>query len=265
MKICCVLPIIQPEQENKQYYKLLRSDHDMVKRPDTEVAIKDVPTGLPRPDLINYLGFRFLNDREILRAMILAEREGFDAVAGGCYFDGAIKAASNILGIPVVGPAESSMHFASMIGEHFAVITAGREHIAEIEQHIVECGMRDFAIPKQPVRSLSLSFESFGACVLGNYKSAIDDYIRVAKLCIEDGADVIITGCGLLAPMLTQSGFLEIEGVPLVDPMIVCLKTAEVMVDFRRAGMRIKNGSGRFIRPAPGQTDEVLRSMMGIA
>lgn len=262
MKICCVLPIVQPEHQNRQYYKLLQSDYNMVKRPDTEVVIKDVPTGLPRPDLINYLSFRFLNDREILRAMIMAEREGFDAIAGGCYFDGAIKAASNLLSIPVVGPAESSMHLASMMGEHFAVITAGREHIAEIEQHIVECGMRHFAVQKNPVRSLALSFESFGACVQGDYTPAIEDYKRVAKLCVDDGADVIITGCGLLAPMLTQSGIVEFEDVPLIDPMLVCLKTAEVLADFAKAGVKVKNGSGRFIRPMAGEIDEVLGSMM---
>lgn len=264
MKICCILPIVQPERGNEQYYKLLQSDYEKVKRSDTEVVIKDVPTGLPRPDLINYLGFRFLNDREILRTMILAEREGFDAIAGGCYFDGAIKAASSLLQIPVVAPAESSMHLASMIGERFAVITAGREHIAEIEQHIVECGMRAFAIPKQPVRSLAMSFERFGACVLGDYAPAVEDYVRVAKTCIEDGADVLITGCGLLAPMLTTSGRVELEGVPLIDPMIVCLKTAEMMVDFHKAGIRVKNGSARFIRPTAGETQEMLRLMMGI-
>jgi allantoin racemase len=194
--------------------------------------------------------------------MILAEREGFDAIAGGCYFDGAVKAASNLLAIPVVGPAESSMHLASTIGEHFAVITAGREHIAEIEQHIVECGMRGFAIPTQPVRSLALSFDSFGACVQGDYASAIADYMRVAKLCVDDGADVIITGCGLLAPMLTQSGIVEFEGVPLIDPMLVCLKTAEALVDFGRAGIKLKNRSGRFIRPAASQIEEVVGLMM---
>ena len=61
----------------------------------------------------------------------MAEWDGFDAIAGDCCFDGAIKAASNLLNIPVVGPAESSMHLGSMMGEHFAVITAGRQHIAE--------------------------------------------------------------------------------------------------------------------------------------
>ena len=262
MKICCLLPIVQPENEFKEYYDLMYSDYNMVKRPDTEVVLKDVPTGLPRPDLIGYIGFRFLNDHEILRAMILAEREGYDAIAGACYFDGAIKEASNLLNIPVVGPAESSMNLASMIGDRFAVITSDPEWVFEMERHIIACGMRDFAIPTHPVRSLALSPETFMACLRGDYRPAVDDFRRVAEMCVEDGADVLIAGCGLYSPMLTQSGVVEFKGAPVIDPMLVSLKMAELMVDFSKAGIRLKNASGRFLRPKASQIGEVLQSMM---
>ena len=84
----------------------------------------------------------------------------------------------------------------------------------------------------------------------GGYRAAIEDYKRVAKLCIEDRADVIITGCGLLAPMLTQSGVTELEQVPLIDPMLVCLKRTEALADFAKAGIKVKNGAeGSLDRP----------------
>ncbi len=260
MKICCLLPVTQPEDKSKEYYKLLYSDYNMVKRPDTEVVIKDVPTGLPRPDFMTYLGWRFLNDREILRAMILAEREGYDAIAGACYFDGAIKQAGNLLSIPVVGPAQASMHLASMIGDHFAVVTSEPQWTFEMEKHIVDCGMRDFAIPSHPVRALTLPFETFMACLQGNYQPIIEDFKRVAKTCIEDGADVIIAGCGLYSPMLTQSGVVEFEGAPVIDPMLVSLKVAEIMVDYKKAGITLKNASGRFLRLSASQIDEVVKA-----
>jgi len=262
VKICCLLPIIQPQSEFEEYYKLLYKDYSMVKRPDTEVVIKDIPTGLSRPELISYLGFRFLNDREILRAMILTEREGYDAIAGACYFDGAIKEGANLLDIPVVGPAEASMHLASMIGEHFSVITSDPEWVGEMEGHIVACGMRDFALAHRPVRSLTLPFETFAGCLIGDYRPVIEDFTRVARTCIEDGADVIIPGCGLYSPMLTQSGIVEFEGVPIIDPMLVSLKVAEMLVDFSKAGIKFRAGHGRFSRPKASQIKEVVKLML---
>ena len=138
MKICCQLPISLPREEHKLYYDLLMKDYLLSKDEGTEISIKDVPAGLADSESIRYYGLRELNDAEIVKAMITAGAEGFDAIAGACYFDSGIKTASSLLSIPVVGAAQSAMHLACMVGNKFAVITSESAWVNEMEHHLMQ-------------------------------------------------------------------------------------------------------------------------------
>lgn len=246
MKIWCQLPISMPRSSYESYHELLQKDYDLVKRADTEVVIKDVPSGLQGPDLVTYLGLREANNREILKTMLQAEREGFDAVAGACFGDGAIRAAGNLMNIPVVGPGHTSMLLARMMGVHFAIITS--DPTPETEALLDLYNMRSAVITCRPVRRLTLDLTTFLDCLNGDYAPAIENFRKVARGCIEDGADVLIPGCGLLSPMLTLSDVRDIDGVPIIDPMQVSLKFAEMMVDFKAGGMPPISHKGLFLK-----------------
>lgn len=247
MKIWCQLPLPMPPQ-NKSYCELLQKDYNLVKRADTETVIKDAPTGLQNPALISYFGLRQINDQEILKSMLQAEKEGFDAVAGACYFDGAIQVAGNLMDIPVVGPAETSMYLARMMGNRFAVITTDRCSVPEIERHMEKLNMRSFAIEYRPVRHLTLGESTTQDCLGGDYGPAIENFKNIALGCIEDGAEVLIVGCGVVSPILTVNGVKDIDGVPIIDPMQVSLKFAEMLVDFKASGMPIMSHKGLFLK-----------------
>ena len=62
--------------------------------------------------------------------------------------------------------------------------------------------------------------------------------IKVANRCIEeDGAEVIIPGCTILGAVLTKYFDDDMkEKLPIIDPMVVALKHAEMMVDLKEAG-----------------------------
>jgi allantoin racemase len=251
MKICCQLPVSMPKEVYASYYELLMRNYNLFKDKETEVTIKDVPMGLTAGGLISYLAFRLTNDTEIIRNMLKAESEGYDAIAGACYFDGGIKAVRNLLSIPVIGPAETSMHLACIMGNSFAVITSEAAWVKEMEHHLTELGFRHIAIPHKPVRSLTIPFEDFVKCMRsGNYSSVIENFIEVSRKCMEDDAEVIIAGCGLLSPILTTSGVREIDGAPVIDPMIVSLKFAELLASLSKVGMPIKSTRGLFIVPS---------------
>lgn len=262
MKIWCQLPICMPKEIYGTYYELLMEDYNLFKEKETEAAIKDVPTGLIDPGLICYLGFRIANDGENLKTMLKAESEGYDAVAGACYFEGGIKAAQNLLSIPVIGPSEASMHLAGIMGNSFAVVTSEPAWVKEMEYHLKELGFRHSAISHKPVRSLTIPFEEFVNCMMsGKFDPVIENFIEVSRGCLEDDADVIIAGCGLLSPMLTTRGVREIEGAPIIDPMIVSLKFAELMARLSKAGMKIKSTRGLFATPSSEQRLKGLREL----
>ncbi len=251
MKIWCQLPICMPKEMYGGYYDLLMQDYNLFKDKETEVTIKDVPTGIMDPELINYLGFRLVNDTENIRSMLKAESEGYEAIAGACYFDTGIKGARNLGSIPVAGAAEASMHLACIIGNSFAVVTSEPTWVKEMEHHLKELGFGHSAISHKPVRALTIPFEEFVKCMMsGNFDPVIENFIEVSKGCLEDDAEVIIAGCGLISPMLTTRDVREIEGAPIIDPMIVSLKFAELMARLSKAGMKIKSTRGLFAIPS---------------
>ncbi len=259
MKIWCQLPISMPRSSYKSYYELLQKDYDLVKRADTETVIKDVPTGLQSPDLVTYLGMREANNREILKTMLQAEKEGFDAIAGACFSDGAIRAAASLMDIPVVGPGHTSMLLARMMGRSFAIIDSGPASIPGAEFLVDSYNMRLSAIGYRPVRCLTLDSTAFLNCLDGDHAPAIENFREVARGCIEDGADVLIPGCGLLSPMLTLSGIRDIDGVPVIDPMLVSLKFAEMMLDFQRAGMPSISHQGFYLKASKADMQEAYK------
>ena len=246
MRIWCQLPIKMPEDSPlySAYYELLRKDYSSVKRPDTQVTVVDVADGLESPDEISYLGKRFLNDYAILRSMLLAEPQGYDAVAGACFFDGAIRAAQQMMSIPVVGPGQASMYLATTLGTKFATITSDARWIPDMEKHIEDLGLRGHAINHHPMRAITLAPDVFFGCLGGDFSPAVENFSEVARGCIADGADVLIAGCGLLSPMLSLGGLSTVDGVPVIDPMLASLKFAEMLVDYKRAGLPVKSTAG---------------------
>ena len=52
-----------------------------------------------------------------------AERAGCDAIIIDCMGDPGMKVAREMVSIPVLGPAETSMHVAAMLGHRFSVVT----------------------------------------------------------------------------------------------------------------------------------------------
>lgn len=250
MIISCHLPISMPAEIYGPYLDALTESYDRFKDQDTRIIIKDVPHGIKQFELVYYSGFRAANDREILKTMIAAEAEGVDAVAGACYFDSAIRAASALLSIPVVGPAEAAMSMAAMMGNHFAVVTSDALFVEEMAHHLRQLGFADKAVTHHPVRAMTLSpDELIGSLLSRQYKPIIDNFLSVARDCLKDGADVVIAGCGIVSPALTLGKIVEIDGAPIIDPMIIALKTAELFATLKKSGMRIKSVKGLYRHP----------------
>ncbi len=263
MKICCQLPICMPEESYGDYYRLLMSDYELVKDPDTEITIRDVPSGMTKPMLMTYLAFRQINDVEIVKAMIEGEEQGYDGIAGACYFDSGIKAARNLLSIPVVGAAEAAMHLAGVMGHKFAVVTSEEKWIAEMTDYLVSSGFSAKAITHKPVRSLSMSMEKMMACLMSNNIGPIvDDFLNIAKGCTRDGAEVIIAGCGLISPAFSLNGIRELDGAPIIDPMLASLKLTELIVKFAGNGFPFKSYLGIFQLPDQKTLKEGLEQLL---
>lgn len=234
-----------PKSVYGSYYDLLMQSYELVKDPDTTVEIRDVPGGLKDPALMSFLGFRGMNEAEIVKAMVGAENDGFDGISGACYFDCGVEMGNNLLSIPVVGAAKSTMHMAALMGHKFAVITSEPIWVSFVNEYLVHSGFGPFAIAKEPVRAVSTPLETMvGDLLSGRYDGIVDDFLNTCQKCIADGAEVIIAGCGLISPIFPVKGIFNVEGAPILDPMAMALKATETLAKLKSKGLKVKSEQG---------------------
>jgi allantoin racemase len=142
--------------------------------------------------------------------------------------DPGVEAAREMVSIPVIGPAETSMHVAAMLGHRFSVVTPLDTLIPAFHHHVAKTGLTRQLASVRGVNMLvsELSNETKVLSAL------IDEAIRAVK---EDGAHVIIFGSTGMACLTTdvEEGLRKegISDVPVIDPAILALKIAEALAD----------------------------------
>ena len=106
-----------PEEVQRVYREVLSK----VCRNSSELVIRDVTPGLTRLTDLVYAYGRMLNNRSFCERVIEAQREGFDAVVTTCTLDAGVREARELVDIPVIAPAETSLHYASLLGNKLGV------------------------------------------------------------------------------------------------------------------------------------------------
>lgn len=150
------------------------------------------------------------------------EREGFDAVVPGCFGDPGIDAIRELVTIPVLGPGATSMLVAANLGHRFSVVTVLENVVRPLENLARLTGVEPkLAAVRQigiPVLELNSDPEATFARLLDACRETID----------RDRADVIVLGCGTLSFRAAEAQ--EALGVPVVNPLRVTLRMAELLV-----------------------------------
>lgn len=243
-----------------------------VARPSTKIVM-NFPDQAIGKHFAGYMRYnRALLGVEILERVKQAEADGFDAAFPGvCYGEFFLQEARQAVAIPVVGPAESAMVMAQLVGARFAVVTLATEDIFArgpvfgynvVEQNLRALGWRDRAIPTRPVRPFS---PPYGPLLVEAYKGRpdrlIEEFEKYALACVRDGADVVICGCMPYGTALSAVGYREVanSGVPVVTPLPAMIKLAESMVDLQRSiGL---GKSEAVVSPYRSTPDEVLQDV----
>ena len=155
-----------------------------------------------------------------------AESEGYDAIISNCYCDPAVKPARELLNIPVVGPAESSMHIAATLGHRFSIVTVLPNIVPAIEHLADEYGLGK--------KLASVRYVSIPVLELADKGKLIDALHREMLRAIrEDQAHVLVVGCtGMMGVAKELQRRLNKDGyeVPIVDPVGASVKFAETLV-----------------------------------
>ena len=165
----------------------------------------------------------------MLRAALSAERDGFSAVIVGCFADPGLQLARSLLRIPVVGPADASLHLACKLGKTYGIVTTSDEVLPLIHK---------------VAKATGLGGRMAGICTLGNTvlqvadnrKTIIHQLVKAGELLISrNGANVVVIGCMSIAFLNLEAVLEERLKVPVVCPLAAAIRSTETLL---RSGLK---------------------------
>jgi allantoin racemase len=163
------------------------------------------------------------------------DEKKYDAIIIGCAGDPGIRAARELMETPVIGPAESSYHFACMISDRFSILLtpqAGVESEDSIRVYVREMGLEN--------RLASIEFVDASVVDMWNPNDSsiagkVNEAIGRAR---EKGAGCAVFGCMSMGFLLLDET-LNDSPLPIVNPLKTAIKTAEMFVDLKAKHSRI--------------------------
>jgi len=197
---------------------------DKYKETDTEITVVNVSKG---PESLECTYDEVFGEYFTLLEAEKAEEEGFDGVIVYCGSDPGVRAAREKLHIPVVGIGEASYHLACLLGEFFSVITVGPPDLVATQCRRVRDHLRVYALEHKcaSVRSVAIPVADLESAK----KEQERRLLTVGRKAVEeDGADVIVLGCGGMIGVAEQ--LTKEMGVPVVIPGVAGLKICEALI-----------------------------------
>lgn len=227
----------------KPYAESLTQHARRVSRPDTTVDFphlgKDYPgAGRSRTHL------HFVQ-HETLKAAMRAEAEGYDAFVTNCL-DLGFYELKEMVGIPVVFMTQATLAFYSQLAPNFAFLV-NSERLHHFCQELAE---RYRATERMvPGGFVTFAFTDY-ANLWNNPAPFMEEFARVATTLTERGAASLCPVGLYLSQWLFDQGIREFNGALIMDQLAASIKTAEMMVDMRRLGVKHYQ-AGAWTPPTP--------------
>ena len=157
-----------------------------------------------------------------LRALKEAERCGFDAAIIGCFSDPGLDEARGLLRMPVIGPAETSFAAASKVASRFGVVTVTSGAVPLIEKAIARSSLQHRCSGIRLIHTPVLEVPKDRERTLRSVVAAAQAAVQI------DGAEAVILGCMSLGFLGIAATASEQAGVPILCPVELSLRAAEV-------------------------------------
>ena len=158
--------------------------------------------------------------------IIEAERDGVDAVVIDCMGDPGLRPGRETVSIPVLGPGQTGMLIAAMLGHKFSVVTVLRRLRASFENTAALAGL---STKLASVRSVDIPVLELESDLDKTKTMLVEEAVKAVE---QDGAEAIIFGCtGLLGCAAAVRDGLLAQGidVPVIDPIPNAVMVAAAM------------------------------------
>lgn len=191
-----------------------------VLRPETQLDMFAADSGVPYIE--SSLEFYF-SQVAVARKVIEVASMGYDAVVGTAFLDNGLDAARELVDIPVVGPAKTTLYMAATLANKFAVIAAAGDLPKHVWAFAKVLGVVDRlgAIP-----TLQCTVADF----LHDEDNAVAMTVNMGRqLMGNEGAEALVLGCGATTGLAARVA--DELGIPVLDPGLTAVKYAEMLVD----------------------------------
>jgi allantoin racemase len=196
------------------------------KLPDTEVHVTSLAESEGAFTHIEFRSYEAMVTAGIIKATRAAAKEGFDALAIGCFYDTALHDAREVSGDMVVtAPCVASCRLATNLSNRFGIIVGRQKWMNQMQSTVDGYGFGSACTGFYPVGLGVNDFQTDHAKTNALLTQAGIDAIQKGH------AEAIILGCTL------EIGFHEVLekelGVPVIDVSIAALKEAEFAAEMK--------------------------------
>jgi len=204
---------------------------------------------------LEYEFYEHLAIHKIIEKAVNAEKDGYDAVAIGCFYDPGLREARELVKIPVVGVCEASLHVASMItAGKFSVLVGRRKWVSKMADNARNYGFESRIASWRALNLTVLNMrdrEKTQAAILREARAAVED----------DLAECVVLGCTEMAEHAKKAQ--EELGVPVLDPLLMGLKVAELRATlWRRFGIS-QSKIGGYEAPPMEELEPIYKKVYG--
>jgi allantoin racemase len=177
----------------------------------------------------------------VAKACAKAEKEGFDGVFVDCFGDPGVRAARELVRIPVFGGFEPSVLMAMGLADRFAIITVVPGVAPMVRSNVARAGIES--------RVSGISCVDIPVMALKD-KDALLKALRdkAVAACRDNGAEAVVLGCTAMIGVAERlEGILKESGmpVPVIEPAQAALSLLETF-----ARMRLSHSLRTYPRPA---------------
>lgn len=209
-------------------------------------------------DAIRYRYVAAMHEVQLCDAALVAARDGFAAMAIGCFFDPGLRAARSLVDIPVVTLGESCALTACSMARKFGLVTLCADQSADYSELMHGYGLeRRFAgaiALDPPIDEFALEAdEATARAIEARFDAAC---ARV----IAQGAEIVIPADGVLNEFLVRRGRLQAQGnVPVMDSLGVLFQHAAFMVRLARTTGAGASRMQMYAKPPAAMVEHVRR------
>jgi Asp/Glu/hydantoin racemase len=197
--------------------------------------------------------------RAVIRAAIMAEREGYAAFFMNHFQDVGLYDARAAVNIPVLGLGETTLLHACSMGRKLGLIAIHPAFIAIHNDQVYRYGLQQRVAG---VRAMNANISDYMEAFTSPAKKSElwASFEREARRLIDAGADLIVPTGGITMMLFGQEPEANVDGAPIVNGVTVVIKAVEMAIKLKQLGVAVvgRVPQSGFALPSAQTVDEFL-------